>query len=178
MRPERLFGTVVGWLIGLGMVLFGLVGFMAINQATPLSPTTYLAAPTTASPTTTPSVPRTPSTSGKTPGQKGPSTSGKGSGKVSQAQLVSLGQSVIQAKCVACHVVNGSGGNIGPNLDLVMAGKTVPKMVPGGQPTNPAWLAKWIANPPAIYPQAIMPPLGLSAQQIQGVVAYLTTKVK
>lgn len=185
MRPERLFGTVVGWLIGLGMVLFGLVGFTAINQATPLSSSSYLSAPTSATPTSTPTVSRTPVTTGGkgkstgTTGKGKSTTTGQGAGKLSQTQLVTLGQSVITAHCTACHVVNGSGGQIGPNLDKVMAGQTnLPGMVPGGHPTQAAWLVSWITDPQKVWPQAIMPALGLSPQQVQAVVAYLTTKVK
>lgn len=179
---ERLFGTVVGWLIALGMVLFGLVGFTAINQATPLSSSSYLSsvgtstATSTSTPsTTTGSTTTGPTTTGPTSKTTGKSTSG---GKVSQAQLVTLGQSIVTARCEACHVINGTGGNIGPNLDKVMAGQTVPGMVPGGHPTQAAWLTKWIANPPGVFPSAIMPNLGLSTQQVQAVVAFLTTKVK
>lgn len=184
MRPERLFGTVVGWLIGLGMVLFGLVGFTAINQATPLSSTSYLSAPTSATPTSTPTVSRTPTTTGgkgKTTGTTGKgktTTTGQATAKLSKNQLVSLGQSVITAHCTVCHVVNGSGGQIGPNLDKVMAGKILPAMVPGGHPTQAAWLTGWINDPQKVWPQAIMPALGLSPQQVQAVIAYLTTKVK
>jgi cytochrome c2 len=172
VRLQRFFGTAVGWLIGLGMVLFGLVGFMAINQATPLSPTSYLAAPTSSKTTTTPTVPRPPAT------KHGPGTTpGKTTSTVSTAQLVSIGQSIITSKCEACHVVNGSGGNIGPNLDDVFAGKTLPGMVPNGHPTEASWLTQWVTDPQKVWPQATMPDLGLTAQQVQGVVAYLTTKV-
>jgi len=170
---DRVFGSVVGWLIGLTMVAFGLVGFSAINQATPLSSVTYLSGPGVS--TTGGSAPGPAPTKPSTPGTKAPGGTTK---PPTKAQLVSLGKSIITAKCEACHVVNGTGGTIGPNLDKVMAGQTLPGMVPGGKPTNAAWLSRWIANPQAVWPQAIMPNLGLTPTQVQAVVTYITTQVK
>jgi cytochrome c2 len=175
---ERFFATAVGWLIALGMLVFGYLGYQAINQATPLSSTHYLAvtttstSPTTPSTTTTTSPPPTSTTKPKT------STSTSTTKPPSTAALASLGQTIITAHCQVCHTVNGTGGTIGPNLNDVMAGKTLPGMVPGGHPTEAAWLTKWISNPASVWPQAIMPDLGLSPQQVQEVVAFLTTKVK
>ena len=190
-RLDRVFGTLVGWLIGLGMVAFAIVGFSAINQATPLSATNYLtgasAAQTGGANAGGPSTPSTQaSSSGKSSisssNSSGNTSSGSPSGKTSkppsQAQLVTMGQTIIAAKCEACHVINGKGGAVGPNLDDVMAGKSVPGLAPGSQPTNKAWLAKWIANPQGVWSSAVMPNLGLNPTQVQAVVAYLTTKVK
>ncbi len=152
---RRLYSLFFGFGMSMALVIAGGV-FIITASLSPGPPSAALSAPPTTTPPTT-----TPPTSGKG-GQSS-------SGPTGQA----LAQQIITSRCEACHMVNGTGGTIGPNLNAVMAGKTVPKMVPGGQPTNPAWLAKWIANPPAIYPQAIMPPLGLTNTQIQAVVAYL-----
>jgi heme/copper-type cytochrome/quinol oxidase subunit 4/cytochrome c2 len=100
-------------------------------------------------------------------------STGKGGGPPSPSQLVSMGQQIVTAQCQACHVIGGKGQSIGPDLDKVLAGQTVPGMVPGGQPTQQAWLARWIANPQAVWPQAKMPNLGLTPTQVQAVVAYL-----
>ncbi|MBX5467513.1 MAG: cytochrome C oxidase subunit IV family protein [Firmicutes bacterium] len=95
---------------------------------------------------------------------------------LTHAQLLALGQQIVSQQCVACHTVNGQGATIGPNLNLVMEGKV--NVVPGGQPTNPAWLARWISDPAAVWSGAKMPDLNLSSQQVQGVVDYLTSSVK
>jgi mono/diheme cytochrome c family protein len=186
-RVDRIFGTVVGWLIAAGMVAFAVVGFMAINQATPLSATQYLSvAPTASTSGGSASAPAatgaagaaSPSTSSSQPPAKGGKTGGQAATGPSQAQLVSMGQSIITAQCQACHIIGGKGQTIGPDLDKVMAGQTVAHMVPGGQPTNAAWLTRWIANPSAVWPQATMPNLGLTTTQVKAVVTYLLTKVK
>lgn len=179
-RFDRVFGTLVGWLIALGMVAFAIVGFTAINQATPLSASNYLSGVASQTGGAGAGGPPTSSGTSSSSSKSGAtsSASGKGGANLSQAQLVTMGQSIISAKCEACHVVNGKGGNIGPNLDLVYAGKTVTGMVPGGKPTDKTWLAKWVANPQAVWSSAIMPNLGLTSTQVDAVVAYLTTKVK
>jgi heme/copper-type cytochrome/quinol oxidase subunit 4/cytochrome c551/c552 len=102
-----------------------------------------------------------------------PSTQSK---PLSHAQLVALGEQIVSQQCVSCHTVNGKGGTIGPNLNQVMAGQV--NVVPGGQPTNAAWLARWIADPAGVWKGATMPNLNLSPEQVQGVVAYLTSSVK
>jgi heme/copper-type cytochrome/quinol oxidase subunit 4/cytochrome c2 len=102
---------------------------------------------------------------------------GKGGGAASappsQAQLVAMGQQIVSVQCQACHIIAGKGQTIGPDLDKVLAGQIVPGMVPGGHPTQQAWLVRWISNPQGVWPQAKMPNLGLTSTQVQAVVAYL-----
>lgn len=52
--------------------------------------------------------------------------------------------------CIACHAVNGQGGNVGPALDGISS-----RM-------DAAALDEWLANPQAIKPGTAMPNLGLS----------------
>jgi mono/diheme cytochrome c family protein len=92
---------------------------------------------------------------------------------VTQADVIQI----LTTKCEVCHTLNGKGGTIGPDLNEVMAGKTLPLMVPGGHPTQETWLVSWISDPQKIYTQAIMPDLGLTQAQAQAVAAYLL-KVK
>lgn len=96
--------------------------------------------------------------------------------KLSQAQMVALGTQIVTKQCEACHMVNGKGQTIGPNLNSVLAGSV--NLVPGGKPTDSAWLTKWISDPQAVWSSATMPNLGLTPQQVSSVVLYLTTKVK
>lgn len=92
-------------------------------------------------------------------------------------QLIAYGAQEVSGTCEACHALNGKGApGPGPNFNLVLTGKL--NLVPGGQPTNPAWLAKWIADPQAVWSKATMPDLGLTASQVQGVIAYLKSAVK
>lgn len=153
--------TILGWLMGLGIVAFGIVGFESIMASAPKTPLTSASAPKA-----TPTAPPSSTSSAKSSSTTKP---------LSSAQLITLGQTILTQKCEACHKLNGTGGTIGPDLNLVLAGKV--NLVPGGQPTNTAWLTKWITNPQAVWPQALMPDLQLTAQQVQGVVAYLM-KVK
>lgn len=95
---------------------------------------------------------------------------------LTKSQLIAMGGKIVTTECISCHVVNGTGGHIGPNLNAALAGKV--NLVPGGKPTDPAWVATWISDPQAVWPKALMPNLGLTPQQVKGVVAYLETKVK
>jgi heme/copper-type cytochrome/quinol oxidase subunit 4/cytochrome c2 len=159
-RP--VYAMFFGFGVAIATVVAG--GVFVVVQASTAPPPTIVAAPTqptVISPTTTPKTPSTPAPPAK---------------PLSQAQLISLGQTILTQKCEACHKLNGAGGTIGPDLNLVMAGKV--NLVPGGQPTTASWLKKWIANPQAVWPQAAMPNLELTPQQVDAVVTYLTTQVK
>jgi heme/copper-type cytochrome/quinol oxidase subunit 4/cytochrome c2 len=96
--------------------------------------------------------------------------------KLTPAQLVAEGGSIVQNQCEACHMVNGAGHRVGPDLNQVMEGKV--NLVPGGQPQSSAWLARWIADPQGVWSAATMPNLGLTNQQVQAVVLYLKERVK
>jgi hypothetical protein len=47
--------------------------------------------------------------------------------------------------CIGCHVLDGDGGSDGPDLSHV------------GRERDAAWLARWIARPTDIRPDAEMP---------------------
>jgi cytochrome c oxidase subunit 4 len=116
--------------------------------------------------------------SSTTGGAPGAGSHPAGHGGTTTASLLTTGLQILQTQCEACHTLNGHGGTLGPDLNLVLEGKI--NKVPGGDPTNAAWLTKWISNPQAVWssPKNLMPKLPLTSQQIQGVVLYLTTKVK
>ena len=78
------------------------------------------------------------------------------------------------SQCASCHTIAGTPaqGEIGPSLTHVASRTTLAALT---IPNTPRWLAAWIRNPQAIKPGARMPDLGLSAQQVQALVAYLET---
>lgn len=90
-----------------------------------------------------------------------------------QGPTVDEGKALFQQKCSGCHSVGG-GDLVGPDLKGVT------------EQRSPEWLAQWIANPPKMVadgdPTAVallnqypiqMPNLGLSADQIGAILAYL-----
>ena len=75
-------------------------------------------------------------------------------------------------QCGACHVipgVAGANGLVGPPLSeyrqrVYIAGKF---------PKEPALLAKWIQDAPALVPQTAMPNVGVTAADARDIAAYL-----
>lgn len=159
-RP--VYAMFFGFGVAVATVVAG--GIFVVVDASTAPPPTIVSAPAPTGPVTTPS--KTTTTTTTTAKTK----------PLSQAQLITLGTTILTQKCEVCHKLNGTGGTIGPDLNLVLAGKI--NLVPGGQPTAASWLTKWITNPQAVWPQAIMPDLQLTPQQVDAVVTYLTTKVK
>jgi mono/diheme cytochrome c family protein len=70
------------------------------------------------------------------------------------------------ARCVACHMLDGDGGNIGPDLTRVGARRDVEA------------LRRIINDPNDEYGDSMMPVYGtrLSADQINELAAYLATR--
>ena len=82
--------------------------------------------------------------------------------------------SLFQAQCAACHTIGGGDG-VGPDLEGVTTRR------------DRDWLVRWITDPPAMIdegdPIALqlledfnnvpMPALGLSADEVESLVAYL-----
>ena len=71
--------------------------------------------------------------------------------------------------CSGCHMVDGQGGTDGPNLSHI-----------GGAPydalaNDSAFLARWLADPPAVKPGTLMPRLPLSQAEIDSLVHYLVS---
>ena len=84
------------------------------------------------------------------------------------------GSTIFAAKCAACHTI-GKGKTVGPDLKGITTTE------------KPAWLAKWVAAPSVLIkagdPTALalvkqyplqMPDLGLSAADVDAVLAYVT----
>ena len=76
--------------------------------------------------------------------------------------------------CVGCHTISGSpaAGVVGPNLTHVASRG----FIAGGILANtPDELRAWIKDPQAIKPGNLMPTLGLTDDQVNKLVAYLST---
>jgi cytochrome c oxidase subunit 2 len=89
--------------------------------------------------------------------------------------LAQQGYQVFMSKaCAACHAINGTPaqGKVGPNLTHVGSRTTIAAGLLENTPEN---LARWLDNPPAIKPGSLMPRLGLTPQEIQALVAYLSS---
>lgn len=65
--------------------------------------------------------------------------------------------------CVACHQVNGKGGNVGPSLDGV------------ANRFNREYLVKWLRDPQAVKKGTTMPKLPLNDQEVESIADYLMT---
>lgn len=75
-------------------------------------------------------------------------------------------------QCGACHTIPGIAGArglVGP--PLTEYGQRV--YVAGKFPNEPALLAKWIQDAPALVPQTAMPNVGVTADDARDIAAYL-----
>ncbi len=73
---------------------------------------------------------------------------------------------IFNQMCVACHQLNGQGGEVGPALDLI------------GELRDINYLKEWLRNPMSIKPDSKMPKLPLSEEEITELAAYLSTLKK
>lgn len=69
---------------------------------------------------------------------------------------------VFNQMCVACHSLNGQGGNVGPSLDDV------------GSRRDIDYISRWLKDPTAIKADSRMPKLPLSESQISELAAFLS----
>lgn len=82
------------------------------------------------------------------------------------------GQEIFMGTCVACHAIQGTDAQAttGPDLTHFASRETFAGAMFKNNTEN---LKRWIDNPPGVKPGAQMPDYGLSAQEIDAVVAYL-----
>ncbi len=71
---------------------------------------------------------------------------------------------VMTTLCMACHSLDGVGGNVGPALDDAHSRYTTDQM------------RAWIADPQSIKPGTLMPQLPLSAEDLEAAVTYLQNR--
>jgi len=89
------------------------------------------------------------------------------------SQLAANGQVVfMRAPCAGCHTIRGTTaqGTIGPDLTdigsrLTLGANTVPN--------TEGYLGGWIVNSQTIKPGNLMPPIPLSSNDLQALIAYL-----
>jgi len=92
-----------------------------------------------------------------------------------QVAAVAAGRQVFeQQACVNCHTISGTvaKGTFGPDLTHLMSRATIAAGAAANTPEN---LRAWIKDPGTFKPGAMMPAMQLSDQQIDQVVAYLST---
>ena len=68
---------------------------------------------------------------------------------------------IFNQMCIACHALDGQGGQIGPALDGV------------GSRLEPDFIKRWLTDPLAVKPDSKMPKLPLSETTIVELVAFL-----
>ena len=73
---------------------------------------------------------------------------------------------IFNQMCVACHMLDGQGGQVGPALDDV------------GSRLSADDLRRWLTDPQAFKPGALMPKLPLSDEQVGELAAFLSQKKK
>jgi len=78
------------------------------------------------------------------------------------AEQVEIGGQVFEERgCNACHVVNGEGGKLGPDLSRA------------GFMLQPQFIFRWVLNPQAFLPKTRMPNLDLTPEDALAVSLYL-----
>ncbi|HTW48794.1 MAG TPA: cytochrome c oxidase subunit II [Acidobacteriaceae bacterium] len=92
-----------------------------------------------------------------------------------QDPSVAAGRHIFETEaCTNCHAVAGTAaiGTFGPDLTHLMSRDTIAS---GIVPNTPENLRAWVQNPNTFKPGVLMPAMQLSDQQIDELVAYLST---
>jgi cytochrome c oxidase subunit II len=92
-----------------------------------------------------------------------------------QDASVAAGRHIFETEaCTNCHAVAGTAaiGTFGPDLTHLMGRDTIAS---GIVPNTPENLRAWVQNPNTFKPGVLMPAMQLSDQQIDELVAYLST---
>jgi cbb3-type cytochrome oxidase cytochrome c subunit len=92
------------------------------------------------------------------------------------ADAINLAKKIVRDKgCRACHVVNGRGGTIGP--DLTNVGEKAPEQYDfghlSGQKSAFAWHVAHLKDPRTVVPDTVMPNFHLTTQQAQSLATLI-----
>ncbi len=88
---------------------------------------------------------------------------------------VAVGRHIFETQaCMVCHTIKGTRalGTVGPDLTHLMSRAT---LAAGAALNTPANLRAWVENPATFKPGCLMPAMHLSNQQVDALVAYLST---
>lgn len=90
------------------------------------------------------------------------------------AQGTNNQQAFLSSPCIVCHTVNGTSalGTIGPDLTHLMSRQTI---LAAETPNTAANLRDWIKDPQHLKPGNKMPTAQVTDQQLDQIVAYLTS---
>lgn len=80
----------------------------------------------------------------------------------------------INKACIGCHTVEGipeAQGKVGPDLTRQAGGS----LIAGVLPRTDENMRKWLADPPAVKPGALMPNQNLTDDEIDALIAFLQT---
>jgi cytochrome c oxidase subunit 2 len=95
-------------------------------------------------------------------GNRGVASAAPAAAPETAAGAVELGRRVFrEQKCFNCHLVNGVGKDIGPDLSLA------------GRRLQESFVRAWLKDPKSLKPGTIMPPVAVNAEQFDALVAYL-----
>jgi cytochrome c oxidase subunit II len=89
--------------------------------------------------------------------------------------VLKRGQQVfLGTTCIMCHTIRGTsaGSRVGPDLTHIGSRLSIGAAT---LPNTPGALGGWIADAPSIKPGVIMPPNPLPSEDLQALVAYLTS---
>lgn len=80
-------------------------------------------------------------------------------------ELVELGKIRFrEARCISCHLVEGKGGPLAPDL-IKVASKA-----------KPAWLYSYLLDPKSFQPEVEMPQYGFTLEEARAVTAYMISE--